>query len=237
MKNIFACVISIGFVAFLSCQPRQFRKIQNNIGLCATVCADEEYIVDTDGWQLTAVDFIEKGYIPVRVQIKNMSNQVVCIGESSIPYKKPDLPQLIDFFKYSVRKRAIARGALRQALCVGTGIISVVYGMINSLHGHNKLGRIEDRPVWVTIFLLCAVAAAINVCILTPYDFITLENCNKKLGGALRKALPTGPAVATLGLSAEKIFLIPQDTNKPFEFQVFNEYTDAAVAIFYINIF
>src|ERR1700722_12633905 len=135
MKKIFACAISVGFVAFLSAQPRQFRNMQNNIGLRVTVCADEEPIVDTDGWRLTALDFIEKGYIPVRVQIQNKSNQVVSICESSMSYKKPDLPQLIDFFQYSVRKRVATRGAFRQMFCIGIGAVSLVCLVINKEPG------------------------------------------------------------------------------------------------------
>jgi hypothetical protein len=49
--------------------------------------------------------------------------------------------------------------------------------------------------------------------------------------------ISVGFAAFLSGVVAQKIFLIPQDTSKPFEFQVFNERADTAVATFFINIF
>jgi hypothetical protein len=230
MKKIFACMIGIGFVAILYGQPRQFRGVQNNIGLVASMCADDELIVDVDGWKLRAVDFIEKGYIPVCVHITNMSNQMVSICEGSIPYKKPDLSLLILCFKYLERKNVINWATFRQMICMGPGAISFVCGMIRNVHGHHE-------PIWIKVFLLGFLCAALNVCVLTPYDLMVFENRSKKLGDALRNTLPVGSVAVTAGLSAKKIFLIPEDAHRSFECKVFHEYTDTAVATFVVSIF
>lgn len=229
MKKIFAYAISVGFVTFLSGQPRQFRDTQNNIGLCATLCSDEELVVDSDGWQLPAAAFIEKGYTPVRVQIKNISDQAVSISDGSIQYARPGIRKLNEFFEHPEIPRTLRRWVIRTIPSVVIGSFSCLYSILTN--------HMELNDPCIRIFLLCWAWQVINTFVIAPCDFITFQNLNKQLGGALRKALPTGLMIVQPGVSVEKIFLIPQDINHSLEFRVFGQHTDTAAATFCINIF
>jgi|SRR5579863_549367 len=229
MKKIFACVIGVGFVAFLSAQPRQFREVQHNIALSASICADDELIINTDGWQLTAANFIEKGYIPVRVKLKNMSRQTISISEISTQHPRPDIRDLYELFKHHEIAKTLLRWIIRSIPCMAIAIPAMLYSI--------QTGQMEPKDPGVKIFLLCWAYHAINTVVIAPYAYITFRSLNKQLGSDLRRALLTGSIVAKPGQSIEKIFLVPQDMRRSFKLQVFHEYTDITVATFVVDIF
>jgi len=231
MRKIILYVISIGFS--LAAQPRQFRDIQHNIELSASMCADDELVVNTNGWQLTAANFIEKGgYVPVRVRISNMSDQLVSISESSIPHPAPEIQNLILCFERPEVVETLVRWLIRSIPCVGISIASLIYCMLTDL---TRSGNQSD--LGFKIFLFGVLCQALNTLVIAPYDYITFHNLNKQLGGDLRKTFSKRSIGVEPGYEMEKIFLVPNDICKPFEYKVFHGYTDTAIATFIVDIF
>ena len=200
---------------------------QNNIELCTTVCADDELIVNIDGWKLTTSHFIEKGYTPVWVELTNKSHHIISMSEASMQYVRPDMKELIELFRYDADVIASYRCSIRQLPFMGVGFAILIAGMYNTK---------KFDGYWTKAFMLNFVFAVINMCILYPYDWSMLQNLNKKLGGALRAAIPTGLIRIMPGFSAKKLFLVPQSICGLVEFQVFTEHANSSIATFKIDV-
>lgn len=202
----------------------QFHAERHGVSVTASAFASYDYVVNAEGWQLCASDFMKHGFRPVRIKIENKSNRVISVSDRSVQYPGVNISQLAEKYRYREIMRPLYYMSVRAAVIWPTALVT---GLVAFFY--------ENDPA-AMICLGCIVAGLINHSIWPLADYFSLRGLNKRLVRVMTQQLHAGPVLISPGSSAEKILLLPDEVQGSFALTVFNEDAQQAeFAKFYIN--
>ncbi len=223
------------FIAAIAAAPSiqgtyRFREIQNNIGITVVACETNELLVNTGGWKFKAVDFIKKGFKPIRVQIANHSDQKVSLSDYSAQLADSDIWVLTELLKCSENVHTLAYLITTQTIC--WAIIWLAVG------GANLGLELKESTIFACSMYSgwSAFFASIGFFIGTPFYRMSVREANKKLHGIFKSALHAGHIIIPPHQSAEKIIFMPVGYQSIFSVEVLNESNGNTAAKFHIEI-
>jgi hypothetical protein len=118
VKRILLLIVSlIGLFPFNN-QAKQFRGIQDQVGIVATACENDAVIINSGGWKLRASDFISKGYRPIRISIENKCENLVTVSDDSVQGGGVSIVQLTEKFKHNTLETTIISWLLLNIMMV-----------------------------------------------------------------------------------------------------------------------